>query len=111
MTQLMFKGYEEARVTLTTLLFTIPCCVLIGVEYGVFNSGTLIKDVRDINVLTDYRDQLYAAVCLSVINSIEKILRCGWVCHYVVHCDNQGAGWVCVSTLGRGTGTLHRCSS
>ncbi len=43
MTQLMFKGYEEARVALTTLLFTVPCCVIVGVEYGVFNSGTLIK--------------------------------------------------------------------
>lgn len=25
MTQLMFKGYEEARVALTTLLFTVSC--------------------------------------------------------------------------------------
>ena len=43
MTQLMFKGYEEARVALTTLLFTIPCCVLVGVEYGVFEKGALVK--------------------------------------------------------------------
>jgi hypothetical protein len=25
MTQLMFRGYEEARVALSTLLFTVPC--------------------------------------------------------------------------------------
>lgn len=43
MTQLMFKGYEEARVALTTLLFTIPCCILIGVEYGVFMNGRLVQ--------------------------------------------------------------------
>ncbi len=43
MTQLMFKGYEEARVALATLLFTVPCCVLVGVEYGVFEKGTLMR--------------------------------------------------------------------
>ncbi|KAI8472414.1 MAG: hypothetical protein J3K34DRAFT_519751 [Monoraphidium minutum] len=75
MTQLMFKGYEEARVALTALLFSVPCCVLVGIEYGVFNGGELVKDVRDINILSNYRDQLYAAVCFSVINSLEKILR------------------------------------
>jgi hypothetical protein len=31
--------------------------------------------VRDLNVLTSYSDQLYAAVCFTVINSIEKVLR------------------------------------
>jgi hypothetical protein len=46
MTQLMFKGYEEARVALTTLLFTVPCCILIGVEYGVFNNGELVQVSR-----------------------------------------------------------------
>lgn len=39
--QVAFKGYEEARVALTTLLFTIPCCIIIGVEYGVFMDGKL----------------------------------------------------------------------
>jgi hypothetical protein len=34
-----------------------------------------IQDIRDIKILSDYRSQLYAAVCLSVINSLEKILR------------------------------------
>lgn len=43
MTQLMFKGYEEARLALATLLFTAPCCVLVGVEYGVFEKGTLMR--------------------------------------------------------------------
>jgi hypothetical protein len=43
MTQLMFKGYEEARVALTALLFSVPCCVLAGVEYGVFQRGELVK--------------------------------------------------------------------
>lgn len=37
----MFKGYEEARVALSCLLFTIPCCIIIGVEYGIFNKGEL----------------------------------------------------------------------
>jgi len=39
--QVAFKGYEEARVALTSLLFTIPCCIIIGVEYGVFMDGKL----------------------------------------------------------------------
>lgn len=39
--QVAFKGYEEARVALTCLLFTIPCCIIIGVEYGVFMNGKL----------------------------------------------------------------------
>lgn len=39
----MFKGYEEARVALTALLFTAPCCVIIGVEYGVFMHGEIKK--------------------------------------------------------------------
>lgn len=43
MTQLMFKGYEESRVALGALLFTLPCCVLIGIEYGLFEKGQLIK--------------------------------------------------------------------
>lgn len=43
--QVAFKGYEEARVALTCLLFTVPCCVIIGVEYGVFMDGKL-KTVR-----------------------------------------------------------------
>lgn len=49
-------------------------------------SGTLIaaptaavacvgQDVRDLHLLDSYHDQLYAAVCFSVINSIEKIFR------------------------------------
>lgn len=37
----MFKGYEEARVALTSLLFTVPCCIIIGVEYAVFMKGEL----------------------------------------------------------------------
>ena len=40
-TQVAFKGYEEARVALTCLLFTMPCCIIIGVEYGVFMNGEL----------------------------------------------------------------------
>jgi hypothetical protein len=40
-TQVAFKGYEEARVALTCLLFSIPCCIIIGVEYGVFMNGEL----------------------------------------------------------------------
>jgi hypothetical protein len=40
--QVMFKGFEEARVALTTLMFTIPCCVIVGVEYGVFMKGQLV---------------------------------------------------------------------
>lgn len=40
-TQVAFKGYEEARVALTCLLFTMPCCIIIGVEYGVFMNGDL----------------------------------------------------------------------
>eukprot|EP00877_Chromochloris_zofingiensis_P010644 jgi/Chrzof1/5833/Cz16g17160.t1 len=75
MTQLMFKGYEEARVALTTLLFTIPCCILIGVEYGVFMNGRLVQNVKQLDILSSYQDQLYAAVCFSVINSLEKIFR------------------------------------
>lgn len=39
--QVAFKGYEEARVALTCLLFTMPCCIIIGVEYGVFMNGEL----------------------------------------------------------------------
>lgn len=35
--------------------------------------------MRDINILTNYRDQLYAAMCLSVFNSVEKILRWGLI--------------------------------
>ena len=46
MTQLMFKGYEESRVALTALLFTMPCCILMGVEYAVFMGGD-IKQVSD----------------------------------------------------------------
>lgn len=46
MVQVAFKGYEEARVALTTLLFTVPCCIVIGVEYGVFMDGKL-KMVRE----------------------------------------------------------------
>jgi hypothetical protein len=41
MTQLMFKGYEESRVALTALLFTMPCCILMGVEYAVFMGGDI----------------------------------------------------------------------
>jgi hypothetical protein len=44
--QVAFKGYEEARVALTCLLFTIPCCIIIGVEYGVFMNGGLKKVSR-----------------------------------------------------------------
>jgi hypothetical protein len=28
-------------VAVTCLLFTIPCCIIIGVEYGVFMNGKL----------------------------------------------------------------------
>jgi hypothetical protein len=41
--QVAFKGYEEARVALTCLLFTVPCCIIIGVEYGIFMNGELKK--------------------------------------------------------------------
>lgn len=39
--QVMFKGYEEARVALTSLVFTMPCCIIMGVEYAVFMDGVL----------------------------------------------------------------------
>jgi hypothetical protein len=39
----MFKGYEEARVALSALLFTMPCCIIIGIEYGIFMGGKLRK--------------------------------------------------------------------
>ena len=78
------KRYEEARVALTTLLFTIPCCILIGVEYGVFMQGALVSRLAslrnsDFDLLGNYRDHLYAAVCFSVINSIDKLLRISMV--------------------------------
>jgi hypothetical protein len=41
----MFKGYEEARVALSALLFTMPCCIIIGIEYGIFMGGKL-RNVR-----------------------------------------------------------------
>ena len=44
--QVAFKGYEEARVALTCLLFTIPCCIIIGVEYGVFMNGKLMTKLK-----------------------------------------------------------------
>jgi hypothetical protein len=31
------------------------------------------QDVHDLNLLTSWHDQLYAAVCFSVINSVEKV--------------------------------------
>lgn len=85
--QLMFKGYEEARVAMSTLLFVMPCCIIIGVQYGVFMGGKLKQEVLDLDVLNSYEDQLYAAVCFSTINALEKLLRmslvrggwrCGW---------------------------------
>lgn len=33
------------------------------------------QDVKDFHLLTSYHDQLYAALCFTVINSIEKVLR------------------------------------
>uniref|UniRef100_A0A383WCR9 Uncharacterized protein n=1 Tax=Tetradesmus obliquus TaxID=3088 RepID=A0A383WCR9_TETOB len=75
MTQVMFKGYEEARVALSALLFSMPCCIIIGIEYGIFMGGKLRKDVLNLDILTSYHDQLYAAVCFSVINSVEKMFR------------------------------------
>jgi hypothetical protein len=39
----MFKGYEEARVALSALLFTMPCCIIIGIDYGIFMGGKLRK--------------------------------------------------------------------
>ncbi|KAF8059651.1 NLRC3 [Scenedesmus sp. PABB004] len=74
-TRVMFKGYEEARVALVTLLFALPAVVVGAVEYAVFMRGRLKTDVRDLHLLTSYHDQLYAAVCLCAINSVEKILR------------------------------------
>jgi hypothetical protein len=41
--QVMFKGYEEARVAMSALLFTMPCCIIIGIEYGIFMGGKLRK--------------------------------------------------------------------
>lgn len=41
--QVMFKGYEEARVALSALLFSMPCCIIIGIEYGIFMGGKLRK--------------------------------------------------------------------
>lgn len=31
------------------------------------------QDYRDLQLLTSWQDQLYAAVCFSVINSVEKV--------------------------------------
>lgn len=31
--------------------------------------------MRDLRLLTSYQDQLYAAVCFSVINTVEKVFR------------------------------------
>lgn len=36
-----------------------------------------LQDVLNLDILTSYHDQLYAAVCFSVINSVEKMFRCG----------------------------------
>jgi hypothetical protein len=48
------------------------------------------QDVLSLDVLHSYKDQLYGAVCFSVINSIEKILRMSLVrC-----CDAVHAPWV-----------------
>jgi hypothetical protein len=35
-----------------------------------------LQDYRDLDILTDCQDQLYAAVCFSVINSVEKVQSC-----------------------------------
>lgn len=35
----------------------------------------LSQDVKDLHLLTSLHDQLYAAVCFSVINSVEKMFR------------------------------------
>jgi hypothetical protein len=32
-----------------------------------------VQDYRDLKLLTSWQDQLYAAVCFSVINSVEKV--------------------------------------
>ena len=47
----------------------------ISIAARIARSARPPQDIRDINLLTDYRDQLYGAVCLSVVNSLEKFLR------------------------------------
>jgi hypothetical protein len=42
--------------------------------FPAFDGGA--QDVLNLDILTSYHDQLYAAVCFSVINSIEKMFRC-----------------------------------
>lgn len=34
-----------------------------------------MQEIKDLNLLQSYEDQLYGAVCFSVINALEKILR------------------------------------
>ena len=54
-------------------MFTMPCCVIIGLEYG--DGLTLkFKDIRGLK-WRQTQDQVYAALVLSVLNSIEKLLR------------------------------------
>jgi hypothetical protein len=45
-TQLNFRGYEEARVALTALAFTLPAAAAVGIEYAVFNRGALVLNVK-----------------------------------------------------------------
>jgi hypothetical protein len=42
-----------------------------------------MQDYRDLDILTDWQDQLYAAVCFSVINSVEKV----WSVFQMTTCD------------------------
>jgi hypothetical protein len=39
-----------------------------------------VQDYRDLKLLTSWQDQLYAAVCFSVINSVEKVSTTGSMC-------------------------------
>jgi len=54
MTQLMLKGYEESRVALTCLLFSLPSCAILGAGYahgnGVVQTDILKIDFRDYQV-------------------------------------------------------------
>jgi hypothetical protein len=77
MTQLMFKGYEEHRVALVTLLFTMPCCILMGVEYAVFMGGKLDM-VRHRAVTSTGRCELVCGIlgCGAVEQAPEAALPC-----------------------------------
>ncbi len=74
-------------------------------------------DSFKLNLLHSYQDQLYAAVCFSVLNSLEKILRMSLVggpspyTHFTLHplndmhcraCHKTQDGRVALTTLMKG---------